>query len=203
MPEAQPEGQKEEEAEQQEEDDIVDAGAIDDPEGKGGWEAISSPPLCCCCCWWSPTSPPFCPSAVDSDYNPAEDEPRGRLPRISRPLPPSPKQGLRRRPGRPRKFPRLEGPPQPAGKEEGCGGRYDGRGAKTLLGSQHPVGLWGTFGAPGPSPLGCSPSRRLCRAPPERGPCKQAELGRRSREPFPSFAGPLVRFLLCPGGRSS
>ncbi|XP_032074309.1 zinc finger protein 335 isoform X3 [Thamnophis elegans] len=54
---------------------------------------------------------------VDSDYNPAEDEPRGRPPRVSRPLPPSPKQGLRRRPGRPRKFPRLEGPPQPAGGE--------------------------------------------------------------------------------------
>uniref|UniRef100_A0A8C6Y3L9 Zinc finger protein 335 n=1 Tax=Naja naja TaxID=35670 RepID=A0A8C6Y3L9_NAJNA len=54
---------------------------------------------------------------VDSDYNPAEDEPRGRPPRISRPLPPSPKQGLRRRPGRPRKFPRLEGPTQTEGKE--------------------------------------------------------------------------------------
>ncbi|KAM3841501.1 zinc finger protein 335 isoform 2-T2 [Vipera latastei] len=53
----------------------------------------------------------------DSDYNPAEDEPRGRLPKIGHPLPPCPKQGLRRRPGRPRKFPRLEGAPRPEGGE--------------------------------------------------------------------------------------
>lgn len=44
MPEAKPE-EEEEEEEQQEEDDIVDAGAIDDPEGKGGWEAMG--PLPC------------------------------------------------------------------------------------------------------------------------------------------------------------
>lgn len=118
--------------------------------------------------------PPLCPSAVDSDYNPAEDEPRGRLPRISRPLPPSPKQGLRRRPGRPRKFPRLEGPPRPEGEEEGWAGR-----AKKLLGSQHPVGLrsgqqrpspWGSFGASGPSPSILKGRSR--RASPERGPCR-------------------------------
>ncbi|KAM6457650.1 zinc finger protein 335 isoform 3-T3 [Liasis olivaceus] len=54
---------------------------------------------------------------VDSDYNPAEDEPRGRLPKIGRPLPPSPEQRPRRRPGRPRKFPCLEAPPQPEGGE--------------------------------------------------------------------------------------
>ncbi|XP_063152855.1 zinc finger protein 335 isoform X2 [Candoia aspera] len=54
---------------------------------------------------------------VDSDYNPAEDEPRGRLPKIGRPLPTSPEQRLRRRPGRPRKFPRLEAPLQPEGGE--------------------------------------------------------------------------------------
>ncbi|XP_039198353.1 zinc finger protein 335 isoform X1 [Crotalus tigris] len=53
----------------------------------------------------------------DSDYNPAEDEPRGRLPKIGCPLPSCPKQGLRRRPGRPRKFPRLEGAPRPEGGE--------------------------------------------------------------------------------------
>ncbi|XP_053102250.1 zinc finger protein 335 isoform X2 [Hemicordylus capensis] len=45
----------------------------------------------------------------DSDYNPAEDEPRGRLPKLSRPLPTSSEERLRRRPGRPRKLPRLEG----------------------------------------------------------------------------------------------
>ncbi|XP_026577568.1 zinc finger protein 335 [Pseudonaja textilis] len=90
VPEAKPPQEEQEQQQQQEEEeeeDVVDAGAIDDPE-------------------------------VDSDYNPAEDEPRGRPPRISRcPLPPSPKQGLRRRPGRPRKFPRLEGPPGTEGAE--------------------------------------------------------------------------------------
>ncbi|XP_063003575.1 zinc finger protein 335 isoform X3 [Elgaria multicarinata webbii] len=53
----------------------------------------------------------------DSDYNPAEDEPRGRLPKLSRPLPTSSEERLRRRPGRPRKFPRLEALPQPEGGE--------------------------------------------------------------------------------------
>lgn len=42
----------------------------------------------------------------DSDYNPAEDEPRGRQLRLQRPTPSSPRP--RRRPGRPRKLPRLE-----------------------------------------------------------------------------------------------
>ncbi|XP_051489092.1 zinc finger protein 335 isoform X2 [Apus apus] len=44
----------------------------------------------------------------DSDYNPAEDEPRGRLPRLSRTVPTSSEERPRRRPGRPRKCPRLE-----------------------------------------------------------------------------------------------
>lgn len=42
----------------------------------------------------------------DSDYNPAEDEPRGRQLRLQRPTPSTPRP--RRRPGRPRKLPRLE-----------------------------------------------------------------------------------------------
>lgn len=42
----------------------------------------------------------------DSDYNPAEDEPRGRQLRPQRPSPSTPR--TRRRPGRPRKVPRLE-----------------------------------------------------------------------------------------------
>nr|XP_008120924.1 PREDICTED: zinc finger protein 335 [Anolis carolinensis] len=84
------EEEDEEEEEEDEDDDIVDAGAIDDPKG-------------------------------DSDYNPAEDEPKGgRLPRpICRPLPSSSQeQRLRRRPGRPRKHPRLEGP-LPQQQQEG------------------------------------------------------------------------------------
>lgn len=53
----------------------------------------------------------WCPPSVsvpaeDSDYNPAEDEPRGRQLRPQRPTPSTPRP--RRRPGRPRKLPRLE-----------------------------------------------------------------------------------------------
>ncbi|XP_074928230.1 zinc finger protein 335 isoform X6 [Chelonoidis abingdonii] len=54
----------------------------------------------------------------DSDYNPAEDEPRGRQPKYSRTVPTSSEERPRRRPGRPRKFPRLEDMPQPEGGEE-------------------------------------------------------------------------------------
>ncbi|NXJ80055.1 ZN335 protein, partial [Trogon melanurus] len=48
----------------------------------------------------------------DSDYNPAEDEPRGRQPKYGRTVPTSSEERPRRRPGRPRKFPRLEDMPQ-------------------------------------------------------------------------------------------
>ncbi|NWX95204.1 ZN335 protein, partial [Nothoprocta ornata] len=48
----------------------------------------------------------------DSDYNPAEDEPRGRQPKYSRTVPTSSEERPRRRPGRPRKFPRMEDLPQ-------------------------------------------------------------------------------------------
>ncbi|KAM9120867.1 zinc finger protein 335 isoform 2-T2 [Pangshura tecta] len=54
----------------------------------------------------------------DSDYNPAEDEPRGRQPKYNRTVPTSSEERPRRRPGRPRKFPRLEDMPQPEGGEE-------------------------------------------------------------------------------------
>lgn len=50
----------------------------------------------------------------DSDYNPAEDEPRGRQLRLQRPTPNTPRP--RRRPGRPRKLPRLETSDLPNGK---------------------------------------------------------------------------------------
>ncbi|NXD67412.1 ZN335 protein, partial [Eolophus roseicapillus] len=51
-------------------------------------------------------------SEEDSDYNPAEDEPRGRQPKFSRSVPTSSEERLRRRLGRPRKCPRLEEVPQ-------------------------------------------------------------------------------------------
>uniref|UniRef100_A0A8C0E9Y2 Zinc finger protein 335 n=1 Tax=Bubo bubo TaxID=30461 RepID=A0A8C0E9Y2_BUBBB len=57
----------------------------------------------------------------DSDYNPAEDEPRGRQPKYSRTVPTSSEERPRRRPGRPRKFPRLEDTPQDVPEGEGRG----------------------------------------------------------------------------------
>ncbi|XP_057280677.1 zinc finger protein 335 isoform X1 [Pezoporus wallicus] len=51
-------------------------------------------------------------SEEDSDYNPAEDEPRGRQTRFSRSVPTSSEERLRRRVGRPRKCSRLEDVPQ-------------------------------------------------------------------------------------------
>ncbi|XP_062961950.1 zinc finger protein 335 isoform X1 [Cynocephalus volans] len=51
----------------------------------------------------------------DSDYNPAEDEPRGRQLRLQHPTPSTPRP--RRRPGRPRKLPRLETSDIPDGVE--------------------------------------------------------------------------------------
>nr|XP_008994288.1 zinc finger protein 335 isoform X5 [Callithrix jacchus] len=51
----------------------------------------------------------------DSDYNPAEDEPRGRQLRLQHPTPSTPRP--RRRPGRPRKLPCLEISDLPDGVE--------------------------------------------------------------------------------------
>ncbi|XP_061864930.1 zinc finger protein 335 isoform X2 [Colius striatus] len=48
----------------------------------------------------------------DSDYNPAEDEPRVRQPRHGRTVPTSSEERPRRRPGRPRKLPRLQDVPR-------------------------------------------------------------------------------------------
>ncbi|XP_015271992.1 PREDICTED: zinc finger protein 335 [Gekko japonicus] len=86
----------------------------------------------------------------DSDYNPAEDEPRGRLPKPSRPLPSSSEERLRRRPGRPRKFPRLASLPQTEGDgmdpvvSSQCAPRGDLQGAEAASSS-----------APAPLPGGC------------------------------------------------
>ncbi|XP_054835402.1 zinc finger protein 335 isoform X3 [Eublepharis macularius] len=110
-----PERAKPEVDEEEEEDDIVDAGALDDPEG-------------------------------DSDYNPAEDEPpRGRVPKLSRPLPSSSEEERRRRrPGRPRKLPRLEVVPQVEGDDmdpvvsSQCASRGDPQGAEAASSSDPP-----------------------------------------------------------------
>lgn len=68
----------------------------------------------------------WCPSFLtvpteDSDYNPAEDEPRGRQLRPQRPTPSTLRP--RRRPGRPRKLPCLEMSDLPDGETWLWGGR--------------------------------------------------------------------------------
>lgn len=112
-----PKTAEEEVPEEEEEDDIMDAGAIDDPEGR------SCPPHILHSLVFSQSLsdnlgylPP-----EDSDYNPAEDEPRGRQPKYSRTVPTSSEERPRRRPGRPRKFPRLEDMPQDVPEGEGSG----------------------------------------------------------------------------------
>ncbi|NXU96146.1 ZN335 protein, partial [Cettia cetti] len=94
---------EDEEAPEEEDDDIMDAGAIDDPEGR------TCPSLHLTQLSLFPVSDVLGPlPAEDSDYNPAEDEPRGRLPRYGRTVPTSSEERPRRRPGRPRKLLRLE-----------------------------------------------------------------------------------------------
>lgn len=110
-----PKTAEEEVPEEEEDDDIMDAGAIDDPEGR------THPPHILRSLVFSQSLsdvlgllPP-----EDSDYNPAEDEPRGRQPKYSRTVPTSSEERPRRRPGRPRKFPRLEDMPQDIPEGEG------------------------------------------------------------------------------------
>ncbi|XP_060119796.1 LOW QUALITY PROTEIN: zinc finger protein 335 [Heteronotia binoei] len=77
----------------------------------------------------------------DSDYNPAEDEPRGRLPKLNHPVPSSSEERPRRRPGRPRKLPRLESVPQLEGDgmdpvvSSQCAPRGDPQGAEAASSS--------------------------------------------------------------------
>ncbi|KAM6319498.1 zinc finger protein 335 isoform 4-T4 [Podargus strigoides] len=110
-----PKSAEEEAAEEEEDDDIMDAGAIDDPEGR------TCPPCIFCSLVFSQSLPDVFDHlpAEDSDYNPAEDEPRGRQPKYGRTVPTSSEERPRRRPGRPRKLPRLEDMPQdmPEGAE--------------------------------------------------------------------------------------
>ncbi|NXG51666.1 ZN335 protein, partial [Psilopogon haemacephalus] len=112
---AAPKTTEQETPEEEEDDDIMDAGAIDDPEGRTRpphflGHLVSSQSL-------SDVLGHF--STEDSDYNPAEDEPRGRQPKYSRSIPTSSEERPRRRPGRPRKLPRLEGMSQDEPEGEG------------------------------------------------------------------------------------
>lgn len=109
-----PKSAEEEVAEEEEDDDIMDAGAIDDPEGKARSHRIPRSlvfPLISDVLGRLP--------AEDSDYNPAEDEPRGRQPKNSRTVPTSSEERPRRRPGRPRKFPRLGDVPEGGSAQRG------------------------------------------------------------------------------------
>ncbi|NWR43551.1 ZN335 protein, partial [Regulus satrapa] len=93
---------EDEEAPEEEDDDIMDAGAIDDPEGRTRSPHILRSLV------FSQSDVLGCLPAEDSDYNPAEDEPRGRVPKCGRPFPTSSEERPRRRPGSPRKPLRLE-----------------------------------------------------------------------------------------------
>lgn len=79
----------------------------------------------------------------DSDYNPADDEPRGRQLRAQRPTPSTLRP--RRRPGRPRKLPRLETLDLPDGESGALGVRVGPRGGLVpcllpwSLGTEHAV----------------------------------------------------------------
>ncbi|NWI56963.1 ZN335 protein, partial [Calyptomena viridis] len=103
---------EEEEAPEEEDDDIMDAGAIDDPEGRTCSPHILHSLVS------SQSDILGCSPAEDSDYNPAEDEPRGRQAKYGRTVPTSSEERPRRRPGRPRKLPRLEDMPEAGGEVE-------------------------------------------------------------------------------------
>ncbi|XP_007639492.1 zinc finger protein 335 isoform X4 [Cricetulus griseus] len=145
----------------------------------------------------------------DSDYNPAEDEPRGRQLRLQRPTPSTPRP--RRRPGRPRKLPRLE-----------TADFYDGV-AEPLVSSQStqsspelqdleapsssgPGCLWGKMGR-GPVESGVSQSdaenaAHSCKDEPDvpprrRGRPSRRFLGKKYRKYYYKSPKPLLRPYLC------
>ncbi|XP_074067318.1 zinc finger protein 335 isoform X2 [Macrotis lagotis] len=86
----------------------------------------------------------------DSDYNPAEDEPRSRQPRPHRPIPTSSAERPRRRPGRPRKLARLDLSTPPEGVEaESLVTSQSGQSLPELQGSE-------ATSSSGPEPCGNS-----------------------------------------------
>ncbi|XP_038185330.1 zinc finger protein 335 isoform X1 [Arvicola amphibius] len=145
----------------------------------------------------------------DSDYNPAEDEPRGRQLRLQRPTPSTPRP--RRRPGRPRKLPCLE-----------TADLYDGVG-EPLVSSQStqnppelqdleapsssgPGCLWGKVGR-GPVESGVSQSdaenaAHSCKDEPDAQPRRRGRpsrrfLGKKYRKYYYKSPKPLLRPYLC------
>lgn len=102
--------------------------------------------------------PPLAIPTEDSDYNPADDEPRGRQLRPQRPTPSTLRP--RRRPGRPRKLPRLETLDLPDGESgaQGCGW---GSGVASFPACFH--GAWG-WSVPCKR-ASLRPTRMTCRPP--------------------------------------
>uniref|UniRef100_A0A452VME5 Zinc finger protein 335 n=1 Tax=Ursus maritimus TaxID=29073 RepID=A0A452VME5_URSMA len=148
----------------------------------------------------------------DSDYNPAEDEPRGRQLRPQRPTPSTPRP--RRRPGRPRKLPRLEtsdlpdgvegeplvssqsgqSPPEPLDPEAPSS---SGPGCLVALGKAHRAAV-----DPGVSQSDVENAAPSCQdepaAPPRRrGRPPRRFLGKKYRKYYYKSPKPLLRPFLC------
>uniref|UniRef100_K7DZC2 Zinc finger protein 335 n=1 Tax=Monodelphis domestica TaxID=13616 RepID=K7DZC2_MONDO len=146
----------------------------------------------------------------DSDYNPAEDEPRSRQPRPQRPIPTSSAERPRRRPGRPRKLPRLDLLTPPEGVEgESLVSSQSGHGLLELQGPE-------ATSSSGPEPCGPSegsaePSvsqsdaentapntREDSDVPPRRrGRPSRRFLGKKYRKYYYKSPKPLLRPYLC------
>ncbi|KAB0395567.1 hypothetical protein E2I00_015679, partial [Balaenoptera physalus] len=129
----------------------------------------------------------------DSDYNPAEDEPRGRQLRPQRPTPSTPRP--RRRPGRPRKLPRLE----TSDLLDGCL-----RLSRDLTGPSvacDSVGGGGYFGWPlaqlSTSVLVCPWQDEPDAPPRRRGRPSRRFLGKKYRKYYYKSPKPLLRPFLC------
>ncbi|KAM6163869.1 zinc finger protein 335 [Rhynchocyon petersi] len=148
----------------------------------------------------------------DSDYNPAEDEPRGRQLRPQRPTPSTPRP--RRRPGRPRKVPRLETSGLPDGMEgEALVSSQSGQNPPELQDSEAPSssgpGHRSTLGKAGRAPMEPAVSRSDTEnaapssqdepdtLPRRRGRPSRRFLGKKYRKYYYKSPKPLLRPFLC------
>nr|XP_045012359.1 zinc finger protein 335 [Jaculus jaculus] len=147
----------------------------------------------------------------DSDYNPAEDEPRGRQLRLQRPTPSTPRP--RRRPGRPRKLPRLETSDLPDGVEEPLVSSQSGQSLPEPQDPEAPSssgpGCLGSLGQtcrgpeePGVSQSDAENAAPSCQDEPDvpprrRGRPSRRFLGKKYRKYYYKSPKPLLRPYLC------
>uniref|UniRef100_G3TGF7 Zinc finger protein 335 n=1 Tax=Loxodonta africana TaxID=9785 RepID=G3TGF7_LOXAF len=147
----------------------------------------------------------------DSDYNPAEDEPRGRQLRPQRPAPSTPRP--RRRPGRPRKLPRLETSDLPGVEGEPLVSSQTGQSPPELQDPEAPSssgpGHWATLDksgrVPGEPTVSQSDAENAAPssqdepdAPPRRrGRPSRRFLGKKYRKYYYKSPKPLLRPFLC------